>query len=221
MYKNARIETMSFFIKAYIKIAYFCNFHSFTVIPKLPLANQIELIMPNRRIAIQQLLMIWAGAALLPSCLQNEQKVSIPLKLIHILPEDENMLADLAETILPKTDSPGARDLSAHLFALKMVDDCYSKINQEKYIEGMKSFETFVRNKTGKSFSGISDADRKSIVADLDKQKSSGDAMSFFYQSTKRLTIQAYTTCEYYMTKIRGYKMIPGKFQGCVPLKTT
>jgi hypothetical protein len=177
--------------------------------------------MPNRRVAIQQLLMIWAGAALLPSCLQNEQKVSIPLNLIHILPEDENMLADLAETILPKTDSPGARDLSAHLFALKMVDDCYSKVNQEKYIEGMKSFETFVRNKTGKSFSGISDADRKSIVADLDKQKPSGDAMLFFYQSTKRLTIQAYTTCEYYMTKIRGYKMIPGKFQGCVPLKTT
>ena len=44
--------------------------------------------------------------------------------------------------------------------------------------------------------------------------------MAFFYQSTKKLTIQAYTTCEYYMTKIRGYNIIPGKFQGCIPLKT-
>jgi len=90
--------------------------------------------MPNRRIAIQQLLLIWAGVALLPSCLQNEQKVSIPLKMIRIDPDDESMLAELAETILPKTDTPGAKDLSAHLFALKMVDDCYSKVNQEKYI---------------------------------------------------------------------------------------
>ncbi len=176
--------------------------------------------MPNRRVAIQQLLMIWAGAALLPSCLQNEQKVSIPLKLIHITPEDENMLAELAETILPKTDTPGAKDLSAHLFALKMVDDCYSKSNQDKYVEGMKTFETFVSKKTGKSFNDISSSERQSIVTELDKQKSSGDAMSFFFQSTKRLTVQAYTTCEYYMTKIRGYKMIPGKFQGCIPLKT-
>ena len=90
--------------------------------------------MPNRRVAIQQLVLIWAGVALLPSCLHNEQKVSIPLKQIQIDPDDETMLADLTETILPKTDTPGAKDLSAHLFALKMVDDCFTKQNQEKYI---------------------------------------------------------------------------------------
>jgi hypothetical protein len=176
--------------------------------------------MPNRRIAIQQLLLIWAGVALLPSCMQDEKKVSIPLKGIQILPEDEDMLADLAETILPKTDTPGAKDLSAHLFALKMVDDCYTKANQQKYLDGMKAFEAFVKNKTGKSFSAITDDERKSIIADLDKQKSTADALPFFYQSTKKLTIEAYTTCEFYMTKIRGYKMIPGKFQGCIPVKT-
>jgi Gluconate 2-dehydrogenase subunit 3 len=176
--------------------------------------------MPNRRVAIQQLLLIWVGVALLPSCLQKEQKVSIPLKLIRIEPDDENMLAELAETILPKTDTPGAKDLSAHLFALKMVDDCYTKKNQDKYIKGMKDFEAYTMKKTGKSFSENDPAARQAIVAELDQQKPADDGMAFFYQSTKRLTIEAYTTCEYYMTKIRGYKMIPGKFQGCVPLKT-
>jgi Gluconate 2-dehydrogenase subunit 3 len=176
--------------------------------------------MPNRRVAIQQLLLIWAGVALLPSCLQNEQKVSIPLKTIRIDPDDENMLAELAETILPKTDSPGAKDLSAHLFALKMVDDCYTKTNQEKYIQGMKDFESYVTKKTGKSFTENDTAGRQAIVAELDQQKPAESGMTFFYQSTKKLTIQAYTTCEYYMTRIRGYNIIPGKFQGCVPLKT-
>ncbi len=176
--------------------------------------------MSNRRVAIQQLLMIWAGVALLPSCLHNEQKVSIPLKLIHIEPDDEKMLAELAETILPKTDTPGAKDLSAHLFALKMVDDCFTKTNREKYIQGMKAFESFVMKKTGKSFTENNTAERQAIVAELDLQKPGDNEISFFYQSTKKLTIQAYTTCEYYLTKIRGYKMIPGKFQGCIPLKT-
>jgi hypothetical protein len=54
----------------------------------------------------------------------------------------------------------------------------------------------------------------------MNLNKSADDAISFFYQGTRGLTIEAYTTCEYYLTKIRGYKMIPGKFQGCVPLKT-
>ena len=176
--------------------------------------------MPNRRVAIQQLLFIWAGVALLPSCLHTEEKVSVPLKLIHIEPADENMLAELSETILPKTDTPGAKDLAAHLFALKMVDDCFTKANQEKYMQGMKDFESFVMKKTGKSFAENSAAERQAIVAELDQQKTSDDNLAFFYQSTKKLTVQAYTTCEYYLTKIRGYKMIPGKFQGCVPLKT-
>jgi len=130
------------------------------------------------------------------------------------------MLAELAETILPKTDTPGARDLSAHLFALKMVDDCFTKPDQEKYIQGMKDFESFVMKKTGKSFMDIGPAEKQAIVAVLDQQKSAESGVAFFYQSTKKLTVLAYTTGEYYMTKIRGYKMIPGKFQGCIPLKT-
>jgi Gluconate 2-dehydrogenase subunit 3 len=176
--------------------------------------------MTNRRVAIQQLLLIWAGVAFLPACLHNEQKVSIPLRDIRITPDEESMLAELAETILPKTDTPGAKDLAAHLFALKMVDDCYTKTNQEKYIQGMKDFESFVMKKTGKSFTENDISVRQFIVADLDLQKPAADGMTFFYQSTKKLTVQAYTTCEYFMTRIRGYKMIPGKFQGCVPLKT-
>src|SRR4051812_33961669 len=180
----------------------------------------IEYIMPNRRVAIQQLLVIWAGVALLPSCLQNEQKVSIPLKTIRIDADDESMLADLAETILPKTDSPGAKEISAHLFALKMVDDCYTKANQEKYVQGMKDFELYVTKKTGKAFTEINLSERQAIVAELDRQKSAESGMGYFYQSTKKLTVQAYTTCEYYLTKIRGYNIIPGKFQGCIPLKT-
>lgn len=176
--------------------------------------------MLNRRLAIQQLLLIWAGAALLPSCLHNEQKVSIPLKLIHIEPDDETMLAELAETILPKTTTPGAKELSAHLFVLKMVDDCFAKTNQDKFLLGMKDFEAFVVKKTGRSFIENSPAERQAIVAELDRGKPAENGIPYFYQSVKNLTVEAYTTCEYYLTKIRGYKMIPGKFQGCIPLKT-
>jgi Gluconate 2-dehydrogenase subunit 3 len=176
--------------------------------------------MPNRRVAIQQLALIWAGIAFLPGCLQDEKKVSIPLKNLPITPADENMLAELAETILPKTDTPGAKDLAAHLFTLKMVDDCYTGSNQKNYLQGMKDFEAYAVKKTGKSFVDNDSEQRQAIIADLDRQKPATEGIVYFYQVTKKLTVQAYTTCEYFLTKIRGYKMIPGKFQGCVPLKT-
>ncbi len=175
--------------------------------------------MQNRRVAIQQLLLIWAGVAFLPSCLNNEKKVSIPLKLIHIDPSEEILLSELAETILPKTDTPGAKELSAHLFVLKMVDDCMPKADQDKYLRGMKEFESYVEKKTGKSFAENDTTGRNAIVAELDQRKSTESAMEFFFRSTKNLTVEAYRTCEYYLTKIRGYKMLPGKFQGCVAVK--
>ena len=129
------------------------------------------------------------------------------------------MLAELAEIIIPKTDTPGAKDISAHLFALKMVDDCFTKENQEKFMHGMKDFETFASEKSGKPFADSSVQQKEAIVAELDSHKAAGDGISFFYQSIKKLTTQAYSTSQYYLTNIRGYKMIPGKFQGCVPLK--
>ncbi len=175
--------------------------------------------MPNRRVAIQQLLFICAGTVILPSCLQNNGKASILLKRISISADQEKMLAGLAETILPKTDSPGAWDLSAHLFALKMVDDCFPKQNQEKFELGLKGFEKFAKEKSGKSFVDCSGLQKNAIVSDLDGKKNDDANLNFFYQSVKKLTIQAYNTSQFYLTNIRGYKMIPGKFQGCVPLK--
>lgn len=176
--------------------------------------------MINRRDAIQQLLLIWAGVSLLPSCLHHEEKVSIPLRSFIATKDDENMLSELTETILPKTDTPGAKDIMANLFVLKMVDDCYKKTDQQKFIEGMKAFESYSEKKNGKTFTESSAVKKNAIIAELDKQKPDDSDLSFFYHATKNLTIEAYTTCEYYMTKIRGYKMLPGKFQGCVPLKT-
>ena len=84
-----------------------------------------------------------------------------------------------------KQIQPGAKNLSAHLFALKMVDDCYSKSNQDKYIQGMKDFESFVTKKTGKSFTEDNSSERQSIVSELDQQKSSGDDCHSFISPQK------------------------------------
>ncbi len=151
--------------------------------------------------------------------MHEERKPSISLKNISITGNQEKLLAELSETIIPATDAPGAKDLSAHLFVLKMVDDCYTKADKQKFMSGFNAFEKNAQQKQGKSFADCNSSQRDSIVAALENTKKVDDDLSFFYKTVKGLTIQAYTTSQFYLTKINIYKMIPGRFQGCVPAK--
>ncbi len=173
----------------------------------------------NRRSSLKTLLIISAGAALLPSCLQDEKKSSNSLKNIKINGKDEELLSDLSETIIPKTDTPGAKDVSAHLFALMMIDDCYAPADQDKFVKGLKDFEDFSKKKFDKSFLKCSQSEKEEILKSIESKKDVQENVSFFYNSMKRLTIQAFTSSKYYLTKVQVYQLVPGKFYGCVPVK--
>ena len=172
----------------------------------------------DRRSAIKTCFVFTVGAALLPSCLDQRSKSSLLLKNIKISGGQEQLMAELSETIIPKTNTPGAKDVSAHLFALMMVDECFYPDTQKKFVAGLKDFEDQSEKKLGKKFVECSPTQRNEFVAGLDSRKTD-DNISAFYQIAKGLTIQAFTTSEYYLTKVRVYEMVPGRFHGCVPVK--
>lgn len=165
----------------------------------------------SRRTAIRQLLTVSVGAALLPACLQDKSKASIVLKHLDISGEDEKLLAAYCETIIPATDTPGAKDISAHLFALQMIDDCYRKDDQQRFISALNKFD-------GEAFMKASAAEKENILLKADGNKDDKDDQVFLYRTLKRLTIQAYTSSEFYLTKVQVYKLIPGKFITSVPV---
>ena len=169
---------------------------------------------------VKQLVLATGAYLLLPACRENESRSSVALHSIKISGGQEALLAELAETILPKTDTPGAKDLSAHLFALVMIDDCMKEEDQKKFMNGLKDFEKTAKDKLGKSFEESGPEQRRSFVAALDGVKKGDDSdLHFFYANTKRFTVQAYTTSQYFLTKIQPYELVPGRYHGCVPLK--
>ncbi len=168
----------------------------------------------NRRETIRQLFLLSIGTAMIPSCMQDRAKSSLLLRQISITADQEAMLADLSETILPKTDTPGAKDLSAHLFALKMIDDCRSPEEQADFMKGMEAFEAGI----GRDFTRKSAAERLNVLDQLEKKdKESTDPELTFYRTMKRLTIQAYTSSQYYLTNVQVYELVPSRYKGCVP----
>lgn len=173
----------------------------------------------NRRTALRQFAFITAGVALIPSCMQDKSKSAILLKNMNVKADQEKMLEEISETIIPKTDTPGAKDISAHLFALKMVDDCFKKEDQQRFIKGMIDFERLTSKKFDKSFVDCTPVERTALLHELEQKKEAKDDLSYFYGTTKRLTIQAYTSSKYYLTKVQVYELVPSRYHGCVPVK--
>lgn len=173
----------------------------------------------SRRTAIKQALVVTAGIALLPSCLQKSAPASVKLKNIDVDADREKMLAELAATIIPTTDTPGAKEVGAHLFALTMLDDCFNKESQQKWQEGMKAFEALCKEKNGQSFVKSSPEQRNALLTTLEKEDPSKVPAAHFYHVTKRLTVQAYTGSQYFLTKVQEYELVPARFNGSIPVK--
>ena len=107
----------------------------------------------KRRIAVRNMIIISAGASLLPSCTSPSEESALRLKHIPLTGSQEKMLAELTETIVPKTSNfIGAKDLKSHEFILLMADDCASPEDQKTFIGGMKAFENVCKKKFDTTF---------------------------------------------------------------------
>ena len=174
------------------------------------------MIQLSRRQALKQFAFVSAGMALIPSCMQDRSKSTLLLKKIKVSPADEAMLAELCETIIPKTDTPGAKDLSAHLFVLMMIDECSNKENQDSFINGMKAFNEFNQQTIAKNFSDANQEERITVLKKILLIKDEKSPVLTFFNDLKKRTIQAYTSSEFFLSKVQVYELIPGRYHGCV-----
>lgn len=171
----------------------------------------------NRRCAIRQLVTLTGGVLLLHSCMEDRSKGSFLLKNYTLTADQENLLATLAETIVPKTTTPGAKDIYAHQFAMKMLDDCTSEKDRERFLKGLEMFSSAARKATGKAFHQADANAREAFVQELNNRKEEEESdEKFFYKRMKNLTIRAYTSSQFYLTNVQPYELVPSRWSGCV-----
>lgn len=186
----------------------------------------------NRRIAIRNMALIMGSAALLPACLSGDKgKPIVELKHLKLDAAQENLVSNLCETILPKTSTPGAKDLGINLFVFKMIDDCFDKKGQDDFMAGLKEFEDAADKKYGKSFNELTVAERTAFVKDVERGDELRTAAADnrtpaprtkaqdFYFTVKGQTVFGYTTSQYFMTKQIVYELIPGRYNAMFPVK--
>lgn len=159
--------------------------------------------------------MIFAGGIyLLPSCSGDPARASIQLNNIDISAKEEALLAEIAETIIPKTtNAPGAKDMNLHLFAMKMVDDCHSKKEQQEFVASLRSLEK------KSMFTDLDAVKRNSFVNELLEDEKTPEELKVFMQITKQRVVQGFVNSKFTMTGLKQYELVPGRYNGYFPVE--
>lgn len=138
---------------------------------------------------------------------------------------DINYLDEIAETILPQTNTPGAKAAQVGRFMTVMVNDCYNEKEQAIFKEGMKKLNDLSSGKFNKEFIEITPAQRHELLVQVDKEQKDymknkkDDQPVHYFRMMKELSLLGYFTSEPGATKAKRYMPVPGKYIGCVPYK--
>jgi hypothetical protein len=139
--------------------------------------------------------------------------------------DDIAFLDEVAETILPKTNTPGAKDAQVGQFMTVMVNDCYEPKDQQTFHEGMKKLDEACNKMHGHSFIKATPEQRHDLLVSLDKeakdyQKSKKpEDPNHYFTMIKQLTLMGFFTSKPGATEALRYVAVPGKYEGCIPYK--
>lgn len=156
------------------------------------------------------------GLTALPAWATNWKPNEIAKDTLQLSYLDDSMLSDLCETIIPETDSPGAKNLEVPQFVKTMISDVFEGNDQNKFKNSFVKIEDISKALYGQSYEKCSTAQKLHLLKGL--PLSNDLDLKWFFNVLKSLTIQGYTSSEYYMTNIGKFEFAPARYYGCIPL---
>jgi hypothetical protein len=168
----------------------------------------------KRRTALRNVLFSAAGISTLPAW-GNSWNSKTFIQTTSIFTQNQAKILDiLVDALIPSSEIIGAKDLGTSAFINKMLGDCYEKKVQEIFKNSLENTEKLSNETFSKS---LADCDKLQLNELLIKLSASVDTQQKdFFSLLKQLTVLAYTTSEYVLTKHYNYVMAPGHYYGCV-----
>jgi len=183
----------------------------------------------NRRDALGRVALLLGGtvvgAELFLSGCKNAPDKNIGAGGTNFSNDDIAWFDEIAETILPATDTPGAKEAKVGAFWATIVKDCYTEADQKVFLDGMKKLNDACQQKNSKSYMESTPEQRHDLLVALDKEQKDymaakkKDDPSHYFRMMKELTLWGYFTSEPGATKALRYVAVPGKYVGCMDYK--
>ncbi|EAZ81332.1 gluconate 2-dehydrogenase subunit 3 family protein [Algoriphagus machipongonensis] len=187
----------------------------------------------NRRNALRRTALL-AGSAvaaptllsLLQSCKEQKRVDWVPQFLNQ---EQAVFVSSFVDTILPKTETPGALDVKVDIFMDLMYAKTYDENGQKYVVEEIDKFNANCKDEYGDVFANLSTEDKTAVLKKAEAETAKfnpgvwGTAVGEqkpvgFYRQLKSMALWAYFSSEEVGKNILSYDPIPGAYLGCIPL---
>lgn len=134
---------------------------------------------------------------------------------------DIDLLDEIAETIIPETDTPGAKAAGVGSFMAMMVPDCYSERNQESFRKGLTKIRTNFQKEHNHMFMDAAVEEQRAFLNNLDSEMNTytqtkhEEDPEHYFRIMKELILLGYFTSEIGCTEARRYIQTPGSYDAC------
>ncbi len=144
-------------------------------------------------------------------------------------------LDEVAETILPETDTPGAKAAAVGAFMALWVRDVYTLENQAVFLEGMEVLEEACRGAHGVGFADATASQRLALLEDFDREQHAwtaareavrrgevsplpevtAESPPHWFRLMKETALLGYFTSEIGYHQAQRYEETPGRHDPC------
>lgn len=180
------------------------------------IVTKASLLIMNRREVLKNASLTATGFMAWPTWAEAWNPSHIHQENPFLSDEQEAILVSIVDTIIPTTDTLGAKDLEVPAFIQKMLVDCYEKEIQENIKKGLAKTDAIAKDSYLRAFSKCNSLQRKDVLNKI--ILSSDQPLKDCFELIKSLTITGFTTSEYVQTKYLNYNPVPGHYYGCVPV---
>lgn len=168
-------------------------------------------------------------AAFLDSC---KAKPALNYKPVFLNEDEARLVAEVTETILPRTDTPGAKDAGVPAFIDTLVGEVYKPEEQESFRKGLAALNAEAQKAYGDAFADCAPEQQVELIKAQNAKALEGSVKGAangwwnagaaqerpFILQLKELTLLGFFTSEAGATQVLQYKQVPGPYKGCVPL---
>lgn len=184
----------------------------------------------NRRELLQRAAYLMGGAVSAPAVLGFlngcTARAEPNWKPVLLTPQQVEVVSEIAEIIIPRTDTPGAKDVGVPAFIDVMLKDVYKQADRDRFMSGMKDFESAAVKEHKRPFLQLRSEQQRDLVqrfheeaVTLERERSPRtDVTRPFILTMKELTLLGFFTSEVGATKVLHHVAVPGRYDGCVPL---
>jgi len=168
----------------------------------------------NRR----ELLAVLGAVAASPALAQANPEERLALgRLLHHTPQgplraltaaQHTLLSEVADLVIPRTDTPGALDVRVPEFIDLLLADWYDAAERDRMLAGL--------NEIGLRRQGPSPL--AAVLETLDGTRGEPASAEWAFERFKSLIVYGYFTSEAVQRDVLRYNPLPGRFDGCVPL---